>query len=55
MARPSITAPIASATNLKQLQDLIESTRLILDQDSIRLLNDASAETITGERSKAAD
>ncbi|HKP13276.1 MAG TPA: aldo/keto reductase, partial [Blastocatellia bacterium] len=32
IARPSITAPIASATSLEQLDDLIEATRLELDQ-----------------------
>jgi len=44
IARPSITAPIASATSLAQLNDLFEATRLQLDQESIELLNDASAE-----------
>ncbi len=43
IARPSITAPIASATSLEQLNDLIEATRLELDQASIELLNQASA------------
>lgn len=43
MARPSITAPIASATNLEQLNDLIEATKLELDQASIEILNQASA------------
>lgn len=42
IARPSVTAPIASATNLNQLNDLIESTRLELDNESIDLLNKAS-------------
>jgi aryl-alcohol dehydrogenase-like predicted oxidoreductase len=41
--RPSITAPIASATTLGQLDDLVEGTRLKLDQSSIELLNQASA------------
>lgn len=44
IARPSITAPIASATNLEQLKDLIEATKLQLDQGSIEILNQASAE-----------
>lgn len=44
IARPSITAAIASATSLAQLNDLIEATRLQLDQESIALLNQASAE-----------
>jgi len=43
MARPSVTAPIASATSLEQLDDLIEATRLELDHASIELLNQASA------------
>ena len=42
IARPSITAPIASATNLEQLDDLIGATRLELDSVSIALLNEAS-------------
>lgn len=41
--RPSITAPIASATSVEQLHDLIEATRLHLDQSAIELLNQASA------------
>ncbi len=43
IARPGITAPIASATSLEQLNDLIHATRLELDQSSIGLLNQASA------------
>ena len=43
IARPSITAPIASATNLDQLKDLIAATELELDRDSIEILNRASA------------
>lgn len=43
IARPGLTAPIASATSLEQLDDLIEATRLELDQPSIELLNEASA------------
>ena len=45
MARPSITAPIASATNRKQLDELVSATALQLDPESIELLNQASAET----------
>jgi aryl-alcohol dehydrogenase-like predicted oxidoreductase len=44
IARPSITAPIASATNLTQLNDLVEATKLELDSAAIELLNEASAE-----------
>lgn len=43
MSRPSITAPIASATNLDQLKDLIASVELALDAESVGLLNQASA------------
>ncbi len=43
IARPGITAPIASATNLEQLNDLIQATRLELDHASMELLNRASA------------
>jgi aryl-alcohol dehydrogenase-like predicted oxidoreductase len=42
MARPGITAPIASATSLVQLQDLVDSTTLELDPASIEVLNQAS-------------
>jgi aryl-alcohol dehydrogenase-like predicted oxidoreductase len=43
LARPSIRAPIVSATNLDQLKDLIASVELRLDQDSIEFLNQASS------------
>ncbi|MBV8856355.1 MAG: aldo/keto reductase [Acidobacteria bacterium] len=43
IARPSVTAPIASATSLEQLNDLAESVRLKLDDASVELLNRASA------------
>jgi len=43
IARPSITAPIASATSLEQLDDLIAATRLELDEATIAKLDQASA------------
>ena len=43
LARPSITAPIVSATNPEQWKDLIASVELTLDRESIDLLNQASA------------
>ncbi len=43
LARPSVTAPIVSATNLNQLKDLISSVELVLDRETIELLNQASA------------
>ena len=46
MTRPAIVAPIASATRLDQLKDLVESTKLELDAASIALLDRASAEEI---------
>ena len=42
LARPSVTAPIVSATNLDQLKDLVASVDLALDRESIELLNQAS-------------
>jgi len=42
ISRPVVTAPIASATSLEQLDDLIEATRLELDADAVRHLDDAS-------------
>ena len=41
--RPGITAPIASATNLDQLSELIEATKFKLNPASIALLNQGSA------------
>ena len=43
IARPGVTAPIASATSLDQLTDLMEATTLALDPSSIELLTLASA------------
>jgi aryl-alcohol dehydrogenase-like predicted oxidoreductase len=42
MARPSITAPIASATTLEQIEELIAATRLTLDAEAIMQLDEAS-------------
>jgi aryl-alcohol dehydrogenase-like predicted oxidoreductase len=50
LARPSITAPIASATSVEQLRDLIDATNLTLDTESIELLNQASAWSATAAR-----
>jgi len=47
LARPSITAPIASATSVEQLRDLIDATNLMLDAESIELLKQASAWSAT--------
>jgi aryl-alcohol dehydrogenase-like predicted oxidoreductase len=44
MARPAITAPIASATSVAQLDELVQASRLVLDRDTVALLDAASAE-----------
>ena len=43
IARPSITAPIASATTVDQLEELVAATQLNLDQAAVEQLNAASA------------
>ncbi|WP_332813986.1 aldo/keto reductase [Ramlibacter sp.] len=44
MAQPGITAPIASATSLPQLQELLAATRLKLDDEALQRLDAASRE-----------
>jgi aryl-alcohol dehydrogenase-like predicted oxidoreductase len=44
MARPGITAPIASATSVEQLKQLISSVNIKLDEGAIEQLNEASQE-----------
>lgn len=43
IARPSVTAPIASATSLQQLESLVAAVHLTLTGSDIRELDDASA------------
>lgn len=43
MAQPGITAPIASATRLSQLQELMGAARLVLDAEALSSLDAASA------------
>jgi aryl-alcohol dehydrogenase-like predicted oxidoreductase len=43
MARPSVTAPIASATSIDQLNELLAATRLNLEESEIKSLNEASS------------
>ena len=43
MAKPAITAPIASATSLEQLKDLVAATRLQLTQRAVAELDAAGA------------
>lgn len=50
IARPSITAPIASATSVQQLDELAAAARLTLDAEAIALLDRASAESGAAQR-----
>jgi aryl-alcohol dehydrogenase-like predicted oxidoreductase len=43
LAQPGIAAPIASATSLEQLQELVAAARLKLDAATLRKLDEASA------------
>jgi aryl-alcohol dehydrogenase-like predicted oxidoreductase len=43
IGRPGVTAPIASATSIAQLRELIAATRLVLDAEALRTLDAASA------------
>jgi aryl-alcohol dehydrogenase-like predicted oxidoreductase len=43
MARPAVTAPIASATTLAQLRELMGAVDIVLDPESMALLDRASA------------
>ena len=43
IARPGVTAPIASATSIAQLTELIAATRIELGRDAMLLLDQASA------------
>ena len=43
MAQPTITAPIASATSLEQLDDLIRAMSLVLPREALKKLEAASA------------
>ncbi|GAA5234824.1 aldo/keto reductase [Verticiella sediminum] len=42
-SRPNICAPLASATSLQQLEELVKAAKLKLDSDAIATLNEASA------------
>jgi aryl-alcohol dehydrogenase-like predicted oxidoreductase len=42
-AQPNVTAPIASTTNLQQLDELVEAANLTLEDDDLAILNAASA------------
>src|ERR1700760_524594 len=42
IARPSVTAPIASATTLEQVAELVEAAEIDLDPDSIQKIDEVS-------------
>jgi aryl-alcohol dehydrogenase-like predicted oxidoreductase len=50
MALPSITAPIASATNLDQLHSLLAAAELKLDPESLEKLDQVSANAAGASR-----
>jgi aryl-alcohol dehydrogenase-like predicted oxidoreductase len=43
LAQPTIAAPIASATSVEQLHDLLKGAELKLDKEALEVLNNASA------------
>ena len=43
IARPAVTAPIASATSLKQLNEIMQAPRLKLTREDVAALDKASA------------
>jgi aryl-alcohol dehydrogenase-like predicted oxidoreductase len=45
MAQPAIAAPIASASNVEQLRDIVKAAELQLDEETLKLLDRASAQT----------
>jgi aryl-alcohol dehydrogenase-like predicted oxidoreductase len=44
MRQPAIVSPIASATSLQQLEDLVQAAQLFLDPQAMQTLDAASAE-----------
>jgi len=50
IAQPGITAPIASATNDRQLSDLAAATKLKLDRAQLEKLNRASTQVVTASQ-----
>ncbi|AMV37209.1 aldo/keto reductase [Planctomyces sp. SH-PL62] len=43
LARPGVTAPIAGANSVEQLDDLVQALSIKLDAEAMKLLDDASA------------
>lgn len=50
IARPSITAPIASASKMEQMPDIIKAAQLELKPEAVELLNKASAYETAGTK-----
>ena len=44
MSRPAITSPIASASNVAQVKEIVDASRLTLDEQTLKLLDHASEE-----------
>ena len=42
IAQPAVTAPIASATSQRQFDQLVQATQLKLDDDALKILDEAS-------------
>jgi len=42
IARPSVTAPIVSATSLEQVSELVDAAEIELDEESIQKIDAAS-------------
>lgn len=53
LARPSITAPIASATSLPQLSEILRAPDIRLSGEDVKALNDASAEDAPAKQGAA--
>lgn len=45
LSRPAVTAPIVSATSIAQLDEVLASTRVVLDAQALRALDEASRDT----------
>ena len=50
MARPSVTAPIVSATTLEQLRAIMKATELKLDGEAMEVLNKVSEEQLAAHQ-----
>ena len=53
LARPSITAPIVSATSLPQLAELLKAPEIRLSSEDLAALNEASTEDVPAQKQTA--